>query len=147
MQSKPAGLSSLVQAAQHAGAPAVLLVHRRGAAEGTGVSGAFDLHASWTRRREGWPRGGRGRLGTIRRSGAIAAQKQGYADTIGSLPDAALRREVEMFGQKATLGSVAGEHGPVRLRGNRTQLFIYLKACGRQELNTMNLWVGVDGPM
>jgi len=29
----------------------------------------------------------------------------------------------------------------------RTQLFLYLKACGRDELNTMNLWVGVDAPM
>jgi hypothetical protein len=27
----------------------------------------------------------------------------------------------------------------------RTQLFLYLKACGREELNTMNLWVGMDG--
>jgi hypothetical protein len=26
----------------------------------------------------------------------------------------------------------------------RTQLFLYLKACGREELNTMNLWVGMD---
>jgi hypothetical protein len=26
----------------------------------------------------------------------------------------------------------------------RTQLFLYLKACGREELNTMNLWAGVD---
>jgi hypothetical protein len=29
----------------------------------------------------------------------------------------------------------------------RTQLFCYLKACGREELNTMNLWAGVDGEM
>jgi hypothetical protein len=26
----------------------------------------------------------------------------------------------------------------------RTQLFLYLKASGRDELNTMNLWAGVD---
>lgn len=26
----------------------------------------------------------------------------------------------------------------------RMQLFLYLKACGRAELNTMNLWSGVD---
>jgi hypothetical protein len=24
------------------------------------------------------------------------------------------------------------------------QLFLYLKACGREELSTMNLWAGVD---
>jgi hypothetical protein len=28
----------------------------------------------------------------------------------------------------------------------RTQLFCYLKACGGDELNTMNLWAGVDAP-
>jgi hypothetical protein len=28
----------------------------------------------------------------------------------------------------------------------RTQLFLYLKACGREELGTMNLWAGVDAP-
>ena len=28
----------------------------------------------------------------------------------------------------------------------RTQLFLYLKACGREELSTMNLWAGMDAP-
>ena len=28
----------------------------------------------------------------------------------------------------------------------RTQLFLYLKACGREELSTMNLWGGMDMP-
>ena len=28
----------------------------------------------------------------------------------------------------------------------RTQLFLYLKACGREELGTMNLWAGTDVP-
>jgi hypothetical protein len=28
----------------------------------------------------------------------------------------------------------------------RTQLFLYLKACGREALSTMNLWAGVDAP-
>lgn len=27
------------------------------------------------------------------------------------------------------------------------QLFLYLKACGRVELSTMNLWGGVDAPV
>ena len=26
----------------------------------------------------------------------------------------------------------------------RMQLFLYLKACGREELSTMNLWAGRD---
>ena len=28
----------------------------------------------------------------------------------------------------------------------RTQLFLYLKSCGRDELGTMNLWGGADQP-
>ena len=28
----------------------------------------------------------------------------------------------------------------------RTQLFLDLKACGREELSTMNLWAGMDAP-
>ncbi|CAN5724699.1 hypothetical protein BH18ACI5_BH18ACI5_15070 [soil metagenome] len=28
----------------------------------------------------------------------------------------------------------------------RTQLFLYLKACGREDLGTANLWAGVDAP-
>lgn len=37
---------------------------------------------------------------------------------------------------------VAGGHAAYR-----TQLFCYLKSCGRDELNTFNLWAGVDGQM
>jgi hypothetical protein len=51
-----------------------------------------------------------------------------------------------MFGTKLSRGSlvvslVLGGHAAYR-----TQLFCYLKSCGRGELNTMNLWAGVDGP-
>ena len=34
-----------------------------------------------------------------------------------------------------------------QLAAYRMQLFLYLKACGREELNTMNLWVGTDVSM
>ena len=49
-----------------------------------------------------------------------------------------------MFGRKSTRGSllvslVLGGHAAYR-----TQLFLYLKACGREESSTLNLWVGVD---
>ena len=39
------------------------------------------------------------------------------------------------------------DHVPGQLVAYRMQLFLYLKACGREELNTMNLWVGMDQPM
>ena len=51
-----------------------------------------------------------------------------------------------MFGQKSTLGSWLVSMVLGGYAAYRTQLFVYLKACGRQELNTMNLWAGVDGP-
>ena len=61
--------------------------------------------------------------------------------------DADFRGEIDMFGRKSSRGS----HIVFLVLGGfaayRTQLFLYLKACGRDELNTMNLWGGIDGPM
>jgi len=103
-----------------------------------GVAGAFDP-ASWTIAEKA--AAGRDFDQTL---AAVAAQKQGYADTIGSLSDADLRAEIEVFGQKSTLGSWLVSTVLCGYAAYRTQLFVYLKACGRQELNTMNLWAGVD---
>jgi hypothetical protein len=78
---------------------------------------------------------------------AIEKQNAFYAQELGSMSDADLRSELDMFGKKASRGS----HIVFLLLGGfaayRTQLFLYLKACGRDELNTMNLWGGADGPM
>lgn len=54
--------------------------------------------------------------------------------------------EVDFFGAKSSRGShivflVLGGHAAYR-----TQLFLYLKACGRDDLSTMNLWGGMDAP-
>jgi hypothetical protein len=78
---------------------------------------------------------------------AIAAQRDFYAKELGELSDADFRAEIDMFGRKNTRGAflvnmVLGGH-----TAYRTQLFLYLKSCGRDELNTMNLWAGVDAPM
>jgi hypothetical protein len=78
---------------------------------------------------------------------AIGKHSAQYAQIVGAYTDADFRGEIEMFGPKSTRGSiivdlVLGGHAAYR-----TQLFLYLKACGRDELNTMNLWQGVDGPM
>jgi len=78
---------------------------------------------------------------------AIAAQKDLYAREIGSLSDNDLRAEIEPFGQKSSRGSSLVSMLLCGCTAYRTQLFLYLKACGREELNTMNLWAGVDGPM
>jgi len=78
---------------------------------------------------------------------SIGKQSDLYATTLGAWTDADFRSEIEMFGGKHSRGShlvsfVLGGH-----TAYRTQLFLYLKSCGREELNTMNLWGGMDAPM
>ena len=77
---------------------------------------------------------------------AIEKQSDEYASLLGEWSEADFRTVVDMFGSKASRGAilvklVLGGHAAYR-----TQLFSYLKACGREELNTMNLWGGADGP-
>src|SRR5262245_14807247 len=80
--------------------------------------------------------------------GAIEKQKGTYAELLSGFSDADFRSEIDLFGSgKASRGSVIvnmvlGGHAAYR-----TQLFLYLKSCGREELNTMNLWAGMDAPM
>jgi hypothetical protein len=77
---------------------------------------------------------------------AIKKQSDEYARVLSGWTDADFRGEVDAFGAKASRGShivflVLGGYAAYR-----TQLFLYLKACGRDELNTMNLWGGADAP-
>jgi hypothetical protein len=77
---------------------------------------------------------------------ALQKQIDIYPALLADMSDADFRREIEMFGQKTTVGAcivnlVLGGHAAYR-----TQLFCYLKACGREELSTMNLWAGMDTP-
>lgn len=75
---------------------------------------------------------------------AIAAQADQYTMLIGDMTDADFRVEIEMFGRKATRGAFLVNTVLCGYAAYRTQLFNYLKACGREELNTMNLWAGMD---
>jgi hypothetical protein len=77
---------------------------------------------------------------------AIAAQADGYAALVGDMSDADFRVEIEMFGSKTTRGAFIVNLVLCGCAAYRTQLFLYLKACGREELSTMNLWAGVDAP-
>ena len=62
-------------------------------------------------------------------------------------PHPALRAEVDgLDGSKTTRGAVIVNMVLCGCAAYRTQLFLYLKACGREELGTMNLWAGVDAP-
>jgi hypothetical protein len=78
---------------------------------------------------------------------AIGKHSQQYATLVGAYSDADFRGEIEMFGPKATRGSIIVDLVLGGCAAYRTQLFLYLKACGRDELNTMNLWQGMDAPM
>jgi hypothetical protein len=78
---------------------------------------------------------------------AIEKQSAEYARQIGAFSDADFRAELDLFGKKASRGSHIVYLVLCGHAAYRTQLFLYLKACGRDELNTMNLWGGVDGPM
>lgn len=75
---------------------------------------------------------------------AIGKQSALFAELLGSCSDADLRAEIEMFGSKASRGSWIVNLVLCHYAAYRMQLFLYLKACGREELNTMNLWVGTD---
>jgi len=78
---------------------------------------------------------------------AIAAQKETYATLLGNMSDADFRAEVNDFtGGKTTRGSLIVNLVLSGCAAYRTQLFCYLKACGREELGTTNLWGGVDAP-
>lgn len=77
---------------------------------------------------------------------AIDAQADLYAALLGDVPDADFRAEVEVFGMKTSRGSFIVNNVLSGCAAYRTQLFLYLKACGREELGTMNLWAGMDAP-
>ena len=78
---------------------------------------------------------------------AIGKQTRGYADLLQGWSDDEFRGEIEMFGRKASRGTHVVYLVLCAHAAYRTQVFLYLKACGHEELNTMNLWAGVDGPM
>ena len=64
---------------------------------------------------------------------------------LASWSDEELRAELDMFGFKAAKGRQIVHWIVSGHAAYRTQLFCYLKSCGREELNTMNLWGGIDG--
>lgn len=78
---------------------------------------------------------------------AIAAQPALFSQLLNPCSDAFLREEIELFGSKASRGSWLVSLVLGHLTAYRMQLFLYLKASGREELNTMNLWAGIDAPM
>lgn len=78
---------------------------------------------------------------------ALESESDFYAQSIEEFTDDEFRSEIEMFGFKTRRGPALITLVVAGHAAYRTQLFCYLKACGREELNTMNLWAGMDGSM
>ena len=76
----------------------------------------------------------------------IAGHSDTYESQLANVSDADFRAEIDMFGNKTTRGAFIVNLVLCGCAAYRTQLFLYLKACGREELSTMNLWAGVDAP-
>jgi hypothetical protein len=77
---------------------------------------------------------------------AIGQLSDEYARRLGAWTDADFRKDVDVFGRKSSRGLLVITQVLNGHAAYRTQLFLYLKACGREELSTMNLWGGADMP-
>jgi len=78
---------------------------------------------------------------------AIGRQPAMFEELLGPCSGEYLREEVAMFGGKTSRGEWLVSLVLVHYAAYRMQFFLYLKASGREELNTMNLWVGRDGAL
>jgi hypothetical protein len=78
---------------------------------------------------------------------AVLAEQPGvYSRLLTDVTDEFFRSEIPMFGRTTSRGSMLVNMVLCGCAAYRTQLFLYLKACGREELTTMDLWAGVDTP-
>jgi hypothetical protein len=77
---------------------------------------------------------------------AIRALPDEYRRLLAGWTDDDMRAEIDMFGNRFTRGKMLVMMVYNAHAAYRTQLFCYLKSCGRHELSTMNLWAGADGP-
>jgi hypothetical protein len=77
----------------------------------------------------------------------IAAQPDVYETLLSDMSESDFRGEMTGFdGKKTSRGAFIVSLVLGGSAAYRTQLFLYLKACGREDLSTMNLWQGVDPP-
>ncbi len=76
----------------------------------------------------------------------LAAQPAWFADELGSMSDEDMRGVIQLFGPPTTRGFQLVSMVLANYAAYRTQLFGYLKLCGRTELTTSNLWRGMDAP-
>jgi hypothetical protein len=76
---------------------------------------------------------------------AVAAQRNEYADLLAGLTDADFRAEMKDFdGNKTSRGNFLANLVLGGCAAYRMQLFLYLKASAAPDLNSSNLWSGMD---
>lgn len=76
----------------------------------------------------------------------IATHGGVYASLLEPVADATFREPFTDFdGTTTTRGAFIVNLVLCGCAAYRTQLFLYLKACGQEQLSSMNLWSGVDG--
>lgn len=76
---------------------------------------------------------------------AIERQREIYPALLGGVSEDGLAVPIEMFGRTQSKGAILVNLVLCGHAAYRTQLFLYLKANGHPELNTYNLWAGIDG--
>ena len=69
-----------------------------------------------------------------------------YATVLAEIADADFAAEIAPFRQPTTRGGFLVRWVLGGCAAYRTQLFCYLKSCGREELSTWDLWQGMDAP-
>jgi hypothetical protein len=112
-------------------------IHLRGA-----LADKFDINA-W---RDAW-RTGEATVNTMNLEEvkeAIGKLPALFTELLSECPDTRLRAEYEMFGSKRSRGAWIVYLVLCHYSAYRMQTFLYLKASGREELSTMNLWAGMD---
>jgi len=72
-----------------------------------------------------------------------------FVERVNKIPDADFQNKLTPLptGQKIPLGDALLGFPFKFLAAYKMQLFLYLKSCGCEELNTLNCWMGVDGEM
>lgn len=74
----------------------------------------------------------------------LATHADLYKQLLEPMTDAEFGETINMFGTPMSKGAFIVNLVLSGHAAYRTQLFLYLKACGREELSTANLWGGSD---
>ena len=101
-------------------------------------TGTFDVE-SWTKATQAAE--ARNFADTVK---ALAAHHDAYAALIGPMSADDFTQTINMFGTPMSRGAFIVNLVLSGSAAYRTQIFLYLKSCGREELGTSNLWRGMD---